>query len=140
MVTDQTTSARAPAHSKVRLSRNVVVAAERVQCAEFAASAAAVNGAKDLVSPASKPRLSEVIEEQRLSLLNVMGIVHCIGMGVTAGEKDSPAPEITTAFELLEGEIQRIATALEKISLRCAMREIATSARLEIRQAKQGHA
>jgi hypothetical protein len=83
---------------------------------------------------------SEVIEEQRLSLLNVMGIVHCIGMGIANGEKDSPAPEIATAFELLECEIQRIATALESISLRSAMRELSTSARLEIRQAKQGHA
>jgi hypothetical protein len=140
MVTDQTTSARAPAHSKVRLSRNEVVAAEGVRRAEFETSAAAVNGAKDLVSPASKPRLSGIIEQQRSSLLNVMGIVHCIGMGVASGEKDPPAPEIATAFELLECEIQRIATALEKISLRCAMREIATPARLKIRQARQGHA
>jgi hypothetical protein len=140
MVTDQSTSARASAHAKVRLARNELVAAERVQCAEFATSAVAVNGAKDLVSPAPKPRLSEVIEEQRLSLLNVMGIVHCIGMGVANGEKEPPAPEIATAFELLECEIERIATALESISLQCAIREIATSARLEIRQAKQGHA
>ena len=140
MVTDQTTTARAPAHSKVRLSRNEVVAAEVVQCAEFPTAAAAVNDAKDLVSSASKPRLSEVIEEQRLGILNVMGIVHCIGMGVANGDKDPPAPEIATAFKLLESEIQRIATALEMISLRCAMREITTSARLEIRQARRGHA
>jgi hypothetical protein len=139
MVTEQTTSARAPAHSKVPLSRNEVVSAEGVQCAEFATSAAVANDAMDLVSPAS-PRLSEVIEEQRLSLLNVMGIVHCIGMGVAIGESASPAPEIAAAFELLECEIERIATALERISLRCAIREIAASARLEIRQAKQGHA
>jgi hypothetical protein len=99
-----------------------------------------VNGGMDFVVPAPKQRLSAVIEEQRLSLLNVMGIVHCIGMGVANGEKDPPAPEIATAFELLECEIQRIATALEKISLRCATREIATSARLEVRQPKQGHA
>lgn len=140
MVTDQTTSARAPAHAKVRLSRNEVVAADGVRRAESETAAAAVSGAKDLVSPASKPRLSAVIEEQRLSLLNVMGLVHCIGMGVANGEKAPPAPEIATAFELLEGEIQRIATALERISLRCAIREIATSARLEMQQAKQGHA
>jgi hypothetical protein len=105
------------------------VAVQGVQRAEFETAATAVTGAKDLVSPASKPRLSEVIEEQRLGLLNVMGIVHCIGMGVANGEKDPPAPEIAAAFELLECEIQRIATALEMISLRCSMREIATSAR-----------
>jgi len=137
---DQTTRARTPAHSKAWLSRNEVVVAEGLRCAEFETSAAAVNGAKDLASPESNPRLSEVIEEQRLSLLNVMDIVHCIGMGVANGEKDPPAPEIATAFELLECEIQRIATALESISLRSAVRELSTSARLEIRQAKQGHA
>jgi hypothetical protein len=97
---------RAPAHSKARLSRNEVVTAQGVQCAEFEPD----------------------------------GHVHCIGMGVANGEKDPPAPEIATAFELLECEIQRIATALERISLRCSIREVATSARLEIRQAKQGHA
>jgi hypothetical protein len=131
---------RAPALSKVRRSRNAVVAVQGLQRADLETAATAVSGAKDLVSPASEPRLSEVIEEQRLGLLNVMGIVHCIGMGVANGEKDPPAPEIAMAFELLECEIQRIATALERISLRCSIREVATFARLEIRQAKQGHA
>jgi hypothetical protein len=82
---------------------------------------------------------SEAIEEQRLSVLNVLGIVRCIGMGVANYEKE-PAPEISMAFELLECEIQRIATAMEKISLRSEMSEISTAARLEIRQRKQGHA
>jgi len=140
MVMDQTPSARAPAHSKLRLSRNEVVAAQAAQCADFETAATAVIGAKDVVSLTSTPRLSEDIEEQRLGLLNVISIVHCIGMGVANGEKDAPAPEIATAFELLECEIQRLATGLERISLRCAMREIATPARLEICEAKQGHA
>jgi hypothetical protein len=64
---------------------------------------------------------TEALEEQRLSLLNVVGIVHCIGMGVASGEKD-PAPEFALAFELLECEIRRIATALQRISLRTARR------------------
>jgi hypothetical protein len=114
MVMDQTTTARRPAHSKVRLSRNEVIAAGRVKCPEFATSAAAVNGAMPFVAPAPKQTLSKAIEEQRLSLLNVLGIVRCIGMGVASDAKD-PAPEFATAFELLECEIQRIATALEKI-------------------------
>jgi hypothetical protein len=139
MVMDQTTTARRSAHSKVRLSRNEVIAAGRVKRAEFGTSPAAVNGAMDFIAPAPKQPLSAAIEEQRLSLLNVLGIVHCIGMGVANSEKD-PAPEISMAFGLLECEIQRIATALEKISLRSAIRVIPTTARLEIPNRNQGHA
>jgi hypothetical protein len=65
--------------------------------------------------------LFEAIEDQRLSLLNVLDIVHCIRVGVTSPD-DNPAPEISAAFELLEREIQRVAAALERISLRSAMR------------------
>src|ERR1700719_4063484 len=114
MVMDQTTTAHRSAHSKERLPGNEVIASGRVKYAEFATSAAAVNGAMDLVAPAPKQPLSEAIEEQRLSVLNVLGIVRCIGMGVASGDKE-PAPEISMAFELLECEIQRIATAMEKI-------------------------
>jgi hypothetical protein len=119
MVMDQPITARRPAHSKVRISRNELIAAGQVKCAEFATSAAAVNRATGFVAPAPQQRFSEAIEQQRLSLLNVLGIVRCIGMGVANGEKD-PAPEIATAFELLGCEIQRIATALQKISPRAA--------------------
>ena len=128
MVMDQPGTAHRSAHSKERLSGNEVVASGRVKYAEFATSAAAVNGAMDLVAPAPKQPLSEAIEEQRLSVLNVLGIVRCIGMGVANDDKE-PAPEISMAFELLECEIQRIATAMEKISLRSAMREIFTASR-----------
>jgi hypothetical protein len=128
MVMDQTTTARRPAHPEVRLSRNEVIAAGPVKCAELAAPAAAVDRAVALVAPEPKQPLFEAIEEQHSSLLNVLCIVRCIGMGVADGEK-KPAPEIATAFELLECEIQRIATALKKISLRSAMREICATAR-----------
>jgi hypothetical protein len=114
MVMDHISTAHRPPRPKVRLSRNEVVAAARVKRAEFATSAAAVGGAMNFVAPAPKRPLSEALEEQRLSLLNVVGIVHCIGMGVASGETD-PAPEFALAFELLECEIQRIATALQKI-------------------------
>ncbi len=67
--------------------------------------------------------LFEAIEDQRLSLLNVLDIVHCIRLGVTSPD-DTPAPEISAAFELLEREIQRVAAALEKLSLRSTMRLI----------------
>jgi hypothetical protein len=56
-----------------------------------------------------------------LSILNVLDIVHCISGGVANGD-EPPAPEISAAFALLEREIQRIAAALEKTSLRSAMK------------------
>jgi hypothetical protein len=140
MAMDQTTRARHSPHSKGRLSCNEVIAAEQATCAEFETSAAAVNGAVNFVAPAPKAPMFEAIEEQRLSLLNVLGIVRCIGIGVANSETD-PCPEISTAFGLLEIEIQRIAAALEKISLRSAIPVISTATRrLEIRQRKQGHA
>jgi hypothetical protein len=127
MVMDQATPVPRPPHSKVRPSRNEFISAGRVK------------GAMDFVAPAPRQRLSDAIEEQRLSLLNVLAIVRCIGMGVAAGDKD-PAPEIATAFELLGCEIQRIAAALERISLRSTRRVISPTARVGIRQIKQGHA
>jgi hypothetical protein len=139
MVMDHTTTAPRPARSKAQLSRNEVIATGRVMCAEFATSGAAVTGTLEFVAPGPRQRLSDAINEQRLSLLNVLAIVHCIGMGVADGEKN-PAPEIATAFELLGCEIQRIATTLEKISLRSARRVISTTARVGIRSGKQGHA
>ncbi len=65
--------------------------------------------------------LFEAVEGPRLSLLNVLDIVHCISVGVTDGD-ELPSPEISSAFELLEREIGRIAAALETTSLRSAMK------------------
>jgi hypothetical protein len=135
MVMDQTTTARHPAGSKLRLSRNEVIAAGPVEYTKLATSATGVKDAIDFDAPVPRQHLSEAIEEQRLSLLNVLGIVRCIGKGVADGEKD-PAPEIATAFELLGCEIQRIATALEKLSLRSSIRAIQAAARVEIRRRK----
>jgi hypothetical protein len=132
MVMDQTTTARDLARSKARLSRNEVIPVGRVECNKFATLATPVKDATDFAAPVPRQPLSEAIEEQRLSLLNVLGIVRCIGKGVADGEKD-PAPEIATAFELLGCEIQRIATALEKLS---SIRAISAAARVEIRRRK----
>jgi len=128
MAMDQATSARRSTHSEVRLSRNEVIAARQATRAEIETSAAAVNGTVDFVAPAPKEPVFEAIEVLRLSLLNVLGSVRCVGIGVANSEKD-PCPEISTAFGLLEFEIQRIATALEKISLRNAIPMISTAAR-----------
>ena len=92
MTVDETTATRRSVHSIVPLLRN-----------------------------APTQPLFEAIEDQHLSLLNVLDIVHCIGVGVADGD-ERPTPEIAAAFELLEREIQRIAAALQKISLRGAIK------------------
>ena len=137
MVMDQTVTERHPAHSAVRLSRNNLITTG-VKCTVIATSAGAVNGAIDLVAPALKPLLSDAINAQRLNLLNVLGMLHCIGTGVTSDTQDT-APEFAGAFELLECEIRRIATTLRKISLRSEVRETSRIARLEARRKQQKH-
>jgi hypothetical protein len=100
MTMDETTATRRSLYPTPSSLRNPVFAPGPVQSAELA--------------------LFEAIDAQRLSLLNVLDIVHCISVGVT-DVAEPPAPEIASAFELLECEIQRIAVALEKTSLRIAM-------------------
>jgi hypothetical protein len=119
MTMDETASTRRSVHSHVPLLRNAVCVTGLVKSAEFAPSGSRVNGALDFVDNAPTRPLFEAIGEQRLSVLNVLGIVRCIGFSVTSADQN-PAPEISAAFALLECEIQRIATALEKISLRSA--------------------
>jgi hypothetical protein len=139
MVMDHTSTTHPLAQSTVRLSRTEEVATGRVKRAEFATSAATVGAAMSFVAPPPERPPSEALEEHRLSLLNVVGMVHCIGMGVANGEKD-PIPEIALAFELLECEIQRIANALQRISLQAARPEIFTIARPGMRRRKWRHA
>jgi len=56
------------------------------------------------------------VEHQRLNLLNVLGMVQCMGLGMV-NEADASAPEMSAAFDLLELEIQRVLTGLEEDSL-----------------------
>jgi hypothetical protein len=100
MTMDETTGTRRSLYPTPSALRNPVPAPGPVQSAELA--------------------LFKTIDAQRLSLLNVLDIVHCISVGVTNGG-EPPAPEIASAFELLECEIQRIAVALENTSLDSAM-------------------
>jgi hypothetical protein len=123
MSREHTNAARRSAHSKVSLPNSVVGATGRVNCAEFGSSKPALYRAIDFIDDAPTQPLFEAIEDQRLSLLNVLGIVHCISVGVSNGD-ENPVPEISTAFELLEREIERIAAVLEKISLRSVTRDL----------------
>jgi hypothetical protein len=85
--------------------------------AEFKPSVSFVSASMGSLDNVPTKSVFDAINDQRLSLLNVLDIVHCIGVGVTSADAN-PAPEISAAFELLEREIQRVAAALEKLSLR----------------------
>jgi hypothetical protein len=123
MAMDETATAWRSAHSKVPPSRHTADPVAIVSFVEFEPSVSAVSAGMGLLDNVPTGSLFEAIEDQRQSLLNVLDIVHCIGVGVTSAD-DNPAPEISIAFELLEREIQRVAAALQKISLRSAMRLI----------------
>ena len=80
----------------------------------------ATNGSFCLAYAAPPQALLDAVEDQRVNLLNVLGIVHC--MSDTLGDAgEDRAPEISAAFALLEQEIQRVITGLEAVSLRDAM-------------------
>jgi hypothetical protein len=61
--------------------------------------------------------LLDAVEDQRINLVNVLGIVHSMSAGFTDAAEDS-APEISEAFDLLEQEIERVVAALKQASLR----------------------
>jgi hypothetical protein len=121
MTMDERNATRRSLPSKGSLHRNAACAAGPVKSAEFERSGFAVNGPVRFLDNAPTRTPFEAIEDQRLKLLNVLDIVHCISVGVADGD-EHPGPEIPAAFDLLECEIQRIAAALEENSLRSAMK------------------
>src|ERR1700733_5286707 len=108
MTMDESSDSRRSLHSKVSLHRDAASAAGRVKSPEFERSEFAVTGTINILDNAPTRLLFAAIETQRLNLLNVFDLVHCISVGVADGD-ECPGPEITAAFGLLECEIQRIA-------------------------------
>ena len=93
---------------------------ERLNISACLPAECAAASAIDLVDGVPQQALLDAVEDQRMNLLNVLGIVH----GMSASFVDTaggPAPEICAAFALLEQEIQRVAAGLEEGSLRTAM-------------------
>ena len=80
----------------------------------------------DSVDAAPPQALLDAVEDQRMNVLNVLGIVHSMSASFVDVTAD-PAPEICAAFALLEQEIQRVSAGLEEGSLRSAMRAIAST-------------
>ena len=113
-------SPRRPAHCDAPLPRNASNEVQRLTLAARQPAGSATIGSIRLPDGAPPQALLDSIEDQRLTLLNVLGIVHCMSDSFVA-EAEDRAPEISAAFALLEQEIQRVIAGLQEVSLRNAM-------------------
>jgi hypothetical protein len=68
----------------------------------------------------------DAIEDQCARLVNVVGAVHCMSIGIVT-QTERPAPEFCAAFSLLEQEILSIVGCLKGIALRAEMPGVAVS-------------
>ena len=120
MAIETAISLRLQDHSNVAPPRNAPNDVERMNISARQPVGSATNGSVCLAYPAPPQALLVAVEDQRVNLLNVLGIVHC--MSDTFGDAgEDRAPEISAAFALLEQEIQRVITGLEEVSLRDAI-------------------
>jgi hypothetical protein len=72
------------------------------------------------VDEAPRRARSDAIEDQCARLVNMLGAVHCMSIGIVT-PSEHPAPELCVAFTLLEREILSIAGCLKEIALRAQM-------------------
>ena len=119
MVMEKYISPRRATRADVATSRSAPNELERVRLSEWRPAGSAAKGI-DLADGAPPQTLLDAVEDQRMNLLNVLGIVHSMSASFVDAAVD-PAPEICAAFALLEQEIQRVAVGLEERSLRNAM-------------------
>jgi hypothetical protein len=117
---EESISPRRATRSDVATSQNVPNEVERVRLSEYRPAGSAAKGAIDLVDGAPPQTLLDAVEDQRMNLLNVLGIVRSMSASFVDAAGD-PAPEICSAFALLEQEIQRVVAGLEEGALRNAM-------------------
>jgi hypothetical protein len=120
MVMEESISLRPATRSNAATSRNATNEVERARICELRPAGSAARTAIDLADRAPPQALLDAVEDQRMHLLNVLGIVHSMCASFVDAAAD-PAPEICAAFALLEQEIQRVAVGLEPGSLRNAM-------------------
>jgi hypothetical protein len=120
MVMEGSISLRPTTRSNATTSRNAPNEVERARIHESRPAGSAAKGAVDLAHGAPPQALLDAVEDQRMHLLNVLGIVRSMSAGFVDAA-GGPAPEICAAFALLEQEIQRIAVGLEASSLCNAM-------------------
>jgi hypothetical protein len=104
-------------HSTVASLRKAANEVERMKISQCRPVGSASNAIAALADGAPPQALLDAVEDQRVSLLNVLDIVHCMSASFVDAAGDI-APEISAAFALLEQEIQRVVAGLEEVSLR----------------------
>jgi hypothetical protein len=116
MAIEKATGPRSALHSNVTAHRDASNEVEHLKISKCQPAASATNGSVGLVDGAALQTLLDAVEDQRINLVNVLGIVHSMSASFTDATEDS-APEISAAFVLLEQEIQRVVAGLKKASL-----------------------
>jgi hypothetical protein len=111
------TRPRRSRHSNIASSRGAANEVERSRITQFEAAEFATDAAVSLVDGESLQTLLDAVEDQRVNLVNVIGIVQSMRASFTDTAGDS-APEVSAAFALLEQEIQRVVAGLKKASIR----------------------
>ncbi len=116
---------RNPLRPKATSSRNM--SNEVVRSKNAAHEPARLTRSKTVVSVDEAPpqAVCDAIEDQCACLLNVLGAIRCMSIGI-ATETKYPVPEFSAAFALLECEIQQVVGDLQGIALRGEMRGIET--------------
>jgi hypothetical protein len=109
-------SHRSP-HPNPTSSRDAPNEIERLKISKSQPARPIIHGSVGFVDGASLQTLPDAVDDQRIKLVKVQGIVHSMGAFFTNTTEDS-APEIAAAFDLLEQEIQRIVAGLKEASLR----------------------
>jgi hypothetical protein len=104
-------------HPSLTSSRDAPNEVEGLKIAKCHPAESATNDSVGSVDGAPLQTLLDAVDDQRIKLVNVLGIVHSMSAFFTDTAEDS-APEISAAFDLLEQELRRVVAGLKKASLR----------------------
>jgi len=99
-------------HANPTSSRSAPNEIERLKIAKSHPAGRTTNGSLSLADGAVLQTLLDAVEDQRMNLMNVLGIIH----SMSADAAEGSAPEISEALDLLEQEIQRVVAGLKQAS------------------------
>jgi len=114
MVIEKVVGPHRSPHPNPTSSRGAPNEIERLKVAKSQPAGPGTNGSLSLGDGAVLQTLLDAVEDQRINLVNVLGIVH----SMSADAAEDSAPEISEALDLLEQEIQRVVAGLKQASLR----------------------
>lgn len=117
MAIEKATRPHRSPRSNLTSSRDAPNEVERLKISKCQPAGPTSNDSIGLADGAPLQTVLDAVEDQRIKLVNVLGIIHSMSALFTDTAEDS-APEISAAFDLLEQEIQRVVAGLKKASLR----------------------